>query len=357
MSDTGHDILTHSRMACHKACPRRDQYQYVLGIRRDREGQPLRMGSAVHLGLDLLGQGKGLHQACDAVHWNYSEIPAWCQTPEEREAWDVEHEVVIRLLCGYEWRWRESGIQVVASEQKFDLPLINPETGYASTRWRLAGKIDSIVELADGRLAVMEHKTTSDSIAPESDYWLPLRMDQQISLYMLAARALGYEVCTVLYDVIHKPDIAPLLIPELDESGLKIVVDAEGQRVLKANGEPRQSADAAKGWRLKARRQTADEFGERLNEDIAARPDVYYARQEIPRIDSDLKEFASEVWQIQHAIAYAERNGHWFRNTAACLKPYRCEYVGICSNNIDPSVALPEGFVKLDYVHPELREE
>ncbi len=48
----------------------------------------------------------------------------------------------------------------------FDIALVNPETGRPSTNWRLAGVIDRIVRLPDGRLALMEYKTTSRDFAP-----------------------------------------------------------------------------------------------------------------------------------------------------------------------------------------------
>jgi hypothetical protein len=42
--------------------------------------------------------------------------------------------------------------------------------------------------MADGRLAVLECNTAGEDVGPDSDCWLRLRYDGQISLYFLAAR-------------------------------------------------------------------------------------------------------------------------------------------------------------------------
>ncbi len=367
---TGANLLTNSRMSCQKTCARKHYYRYELGIRKDGDPKPLRMGGAVHSGLD--SQAKGQVQS-DAIYHalrDYATFPSWAHTPETQHDWLTEREIVKRLLSGYWWRWNWNveGVadnlrynEIIASEISFNLPIRNPETGVASTVFRVAGKIDKIVRLGDGRLAVMEHKTCGEDLSPDSDYWKRLRIDHQISLYMLAAREMGHDVQTVLYDVLRKPSIAPRQIPTLDGRGDKIVVDQDGERVFLTdkNGNPkgpRQSADAEKGYILLSRVETPEEFGERFTDDIAARPDFYYVRQEIPRLDSDLEEFRAELWQQQQSIRDAQRHGRWFRNTSACLVMGRCEYLDLCHNGIQPG-EVPSGFVRVSSLHPELKGE
>lgn len=311
------NLLTHSRMVSFKTCPRKHHYEYIAGIRRDIDGAPLRMGSALHEGIDILKSGRSLDEACQVVYQNYANVPAWATTDEAIEEWTVECEIVLRLVTAWQWRWQTDIIEVIATEQAFELPLINPATGAKSRTWNIAGKIDGIVRLADGRIAVMETKTTSDDLSPDSDFWRRLRMDQQISHYMLAARTLGYAVETVYYDVLRKPGIRPKLIGKGDDK----------------------------------HRETASEYGDRLSIDISERPDFYLARREIPRLDSDLEEFRSELWDIGKAIS----EGRSYRNTAACVSPYRCAYLNICSDNLDVSSHTPSGFVRLtSSLHPEL---
>ena len=313
---SGHNILTHSRMSTAKTCLRMHQYRYELGIRRDRTSQPLRMGSAVHAGIDLLAQGKTLTEAWIEIRGEYADVPDWAD-PDD---WRTEAEKVCRLVAGYEWRWGEDDCEVIATEQAFNLPIKNPDTNATTPTFTFAGKIDKIVRLADGRLAIREHKTCGVDISVDSDYWRRLRIDQQISGYMMAARALGYCVETVEYDVIRKPSIRPKLI-----GGGKDKV-----------------------------RETADQYGVRLTDDIAERPDFYFARMEIPRLEVDLREFEAELWQIQQTLRQHQLTGRWFRNTGACLHPYKCDYFDLCCNGYEHTDATPTGFVRVDDLHPEL---
>ena len=211
-ADRGQRLLTHSRMASAKTCLRKHYFEYELGVRRDRSSQPLRMGAAFHVGLDALGRGDTVEESAETAIESYAVTPDWCITKEEIDDWLVEAETVRQLIHGYAWRWADDAIQCIATEQCFELPLVNPETGAASRTFVLAGKIDKIIRLPDDRLAILEHKTCGKDLSPESDYWKRLRLDQQISLYMLAARELGYDVATVLYDVVRKPSISPKLV-------------------------------------------------------------------------------------------------------------------------------------------------
>lgn len=354
------NLLTHSRLSTAKVCLRKHFFAYEVGLRKAQQSTPLRMGSAVHLGLERLSITGDLQEACNAVRANYAEVPSWVQDFDE---WITEAETCCCLVSGYQWRWSQPNdglerapnvVDTVATELEFVLPLRNPETGYPSTNWKMAGKTDRIVRLVDGRVAILETKTTGDDIGPDSDFWRRLRMDQQISLYVIAAREMGYPVETVVYDVIRKPSIGRLQVPMLDEDGCKIVVDADGKRVFNQNGSRRQSADKAKGWTLQSRLQAPFEYANRLLEDIAARPDWYYQRLEIPRLASDIEEFQVELWQQQKLISACQSHGYWFRNTAACIHPYKCEYFDICCGGWQQGMPVPDGFEITTNVHPEL---
>ena len=360
-------LLTHSRMQSFKACPRKHYYAYELAIRPDDTAKALRLGSAVHLGLDARAKGRSAEDAAIMATASYETLPTWATSDETRHEWYCEREIVARLLMGYWWYWENTQappditpVEIIESEKVFHLPIVNPTTGYPMRDIMAGGKRDAIVKLGDGRRAVMEHKTTSDDIAPDSDYWKRLKIDQQISLYMLDS---GCE--TVLYDVIRKPSIKPQQIPVLDENQLKIVVDtATGERCLKSNikkdgtpgaghGEPYQSANAEKGWVLQTRVETPEEFGDRLSDDIGERPERYFARREIARIAADLADFREELFQQAHAIHEAQKNGRHFRNTASCIGFGRCPYFEPCTSGHD-FTTVPAGFVRVSDLHPEL---
>lgn len=344
--------LTSTSMGTMRRCPRQFWYRYDLGLRRVRETAPLRLGSAFHHGQELRRGlfGDDVGAVIDLATAGYVEVPQWA----EPQAWAVEGETVRQLLAGHFWRYGADDLEFLAVELPFDIPLVNPDTGAPSRTFRLAGKIDAIVRLPDGRLAVLEYKTAGCDISPDSDYWLRLRYDGQISLYVLAARALGYDVATVLYDVTRKPTIKPRQIPQLDDDGCKIVLDAAGERVLNANGKPRQSASSKDGYVLQVRPEAPEQYGERLLQDIGDRPDYYFQRREIPRLEDDLAEYRAELWQQADLIRESRRRGRWFRNVSRMTCDH-CEFAPLCLNGarVCPD-APPAGYEFIEDVNPEL---
>lgn len=355
----GLNVLTHSRMQCRKACGERHHIAYQLGVRREIGEQPLRMGEAIHVALDQYAQFKlsgdmdaALEKAAKTIMRQYEHTPSWA----DNFKWKTEQEICLCLFYGYVWRWQDDDVEIVATEQAFSLPIVNPDTGRTSRNYTFAGKLDKII-LWQAANAVMEHKTTDASLDPDSDYWSRLRIDTQISGYYLAANELGYDVRTVVYDVIRKPGIRPLeSVPCTDEHNRRIIIDSNGQRMFKASGEPYLSADPKKGRFAQSRPETIQEFGDRLIKDIRERPDFYYARREIPRLGCDIHDFRRELWSIQQSMKAEENNGWHFRNSDACLKPYPCPYREPCWNGWNFEGGPPEGFTVVKNVHPELGE-
>jgi len=200
---------------------------------------------------------------------------------------------------------------------------------------RQRASIERYARFADNRIKVLETKTTGDDVTPGSDYWLRLRLDQQISLYMLSAQEDGIDVESVVYDVVKKPTIKPYkATPEESRKYTK-----EGKLYANMRENPETPAE----WR------------DRLTADIEARPDYYFARREIPRLPSDLDTFRRELWQQAASIRESRNSGRWFRNTGACISPYRCDYLDVCHNEIDVNEP-PSGFVRVVDIHPELKE-
>lgn len=342
------ELLTHSRQDCFKTCRKKHWFAYELGLRRIDDARALRMGSAFHAGIDALGAGLGIEQACIRVRDSYWAKPEYI----DQQEWDYETETILRLICGYEWRWENDKLEYIATEFSFRLPLVNPETKGKSKTFDLAGKIDGIVKLADGRKAVKESKTLGEDLGTDAPLWRRLRIDHQISLYVLAARRMGYDVDCVLYDVTRKPTIKPTQVPILDNLGVKIVLDGNGERVKTKNGW-RLTADPEKGYVLQQRPMTPAEWGEKLTNDIAERPEYYYRRVEVPRLDKDLAEFEVELWDISRTIADAQNLDRHYRtvNRETCAF---CSYFDPCTTGYSPSDNVPEGFVKLSNIHPEL---
>lgn len=372
----GRDILTHSREQSYKRCPQEHFLAYELGIRPDDAAKPLRMGGAYHIGLEARSADKTLDEATLLATAQYEVLPKWATTDELVHEWMIERETVAMLLAGYYWRWSEADApgstdplgmaETISNEQVFTVPIVNPDTMKTTQSFRSGGKMDQVVRLTDGRTALKENKTCSEDLAPESDYWKRLRIDQQISNYYVASALMNKPVDTVLYDATRKPLIGPLTIPVLDDQDRKIVLDAEGKRCLKENilktgkpgkghGDPYESGNAEKGWVLQSRLQTPKEYSKRLLNDIYERPDFYYRRMEIPRLEKDLEDCRYEKWQLQQQLRDSQRLGRWFRNTNSCRSYLgTCRYFEICTNGIDVTKETPKGFVRVANIHPEL---
>lgn len=352
----GAQVLTNSRIGTYSKCRRRAYYAYELGLRPQREHAALRTGTNFHAGLDLLAQGKPLDKVLAEVAAFYDVAPDYMTMHD----WQCEREVVLRLLVGYHASWAADRWEFLATEQPFQVPIINPETGKPSTQFARGGVIDKIVRLRDGRIAIVEHKTKSGTLDPSDDYWRRLRFDNQISGYIEAARSMGYPVETIIYDVVRKPGLRPSQVPELDENGDKQVVDKDGQRVYNPNGKPRLSADAGKGYTMLKRLETPEEFGERVEADIAENQATYFARIEVARLDSDLDEYRHELWQTQKDYRQSQLTGRWYKNTSACLLGVRCPYFELCYANWKPThneagaLEIPEGYSQLTHMHPEI---
>lgn len=284
--------------------------RYELGLARERVGDALRFGSAFHRGLEARNNGRHIDDAVAVATDGYDTIPTWADPIQ----WQQERAQVAALLRYYDWRYSLDDAPVIAAERVFDLPLVNPLTGRRSRTFRIGGKIDAICEY-QGRQIVREYKTCGESIAPDSGYWLRLRQDPQVTMYVHAARELGYDVSGVLYDVVRKPTIRVKMTESIDD------------------------------------------YYVRLCADIRERPDYYYQRREVPRIDADIAEFRAELWQQAEHLAQAKARGWWPRNVGrwTCVG---CEFTDPCLQGISVSRHnVPNGFVLLSDVHPELQEE
>jgi len=226
------------------------------------------------------------------------------------------------LLCGYDVRYAEETATryvVLAVEAEFRAPLVNPETGAASRTWQRGGRIDVILhDLQEVRDLTVEHKTTSEDISPGSPYWRRLRMDGQVSGYFLGAEALGYKPEACLYDVLGKLALRPY------QPGKK-----------------------------RTRPETPEEYRTRCVEAIAAKPDLYYRRGEVVRLEVEAEEALFDDWQTAQQMREGERLKRFPRNPDACMKWGRaCDFFDVCCG--EASIEDPARFRRSEHVNPEL---
>ena len=393
MTDTGvkDPRLTYSRVQAVTDCPRKHYYAYELGLRKiEEESAALIIGKIIHAALDNYYKGFEKKEALRLAMETVAVDPAL--SPEDKHEWLIRFEIIRRMYWGYMWWWKkeDATLTTIATEQKFDVSIMNPETGYKSMNFTQAGMIDKIVRLPDGRTAIMEHKTTSLDLASDSEYWADLKLDLQISLYWIAAQRCRYDPQTVIYDVIRKPRGKPLQLTQAqtrrlafegkyeckisdgtsvisyerteNQSGLVVEWEDENRTRLRRLVINDQPAEIIQGKKADAIRETPGMFGDRIFELMRETPEFFFARKEIPRTDKELMEVRFTLWQKAKELRERQKNGWWSQNGKACKMKYMtCPYFHLCRSDWDYEDFLehghpPEGFTVVEDIHQELLE-
>lgn len=341
------NYLTATRMSNLLTCARRHYWRFEVGLIHETESLALRFGKSWALAMKARAQGLKFDDALAAA------MPPGTQFEE------IELATFSGLLAGYYVRYLMDDLfKTIYPEVPFSQPLEQSRT------FTVAGRIDGLCQLHDERLALKEDKTTSDSLAPDSDYWLRNRFNSQLFQYVLAAQKLGWDIEVVIYDVTRKPAIEPRQVPQLDAQGQKVVLDAEGKRVFKKDGSPRESGDKEKGYVLQATTETPEQFSKRLYEDTQARPEFYFARREVPILEDDLDAFCHQrlalSWQILQNRQSEKRarrpENAWPRHVSewTCRT---CQYSSFCLQNLSVDLAHPPAGFKIGDPNPELAPE
>lgn len=340
------ELLTHSRLKSYRACARQHRYAYTLGYRPAREASALTFGTAIHAALEAYWRTRQRLDA-DAARFpgDLALEAALAALPEFEDAYVLAR--ARAMLVFYAEQWDARAVEVLAVERVFELPLLNPESGCASRTFRLAGKLDLVLRLEDGRTAVVEHKTSSADVGAGSAYQTQLALDGQVSQYFDGADALGFAADLCVYDVLVKPALKPLLATPVEQ-----------RRYTK--GKPATRTKPAEPPRLDARQRDEDEspaaYEQRLLEAMAAEPHRHGAQIEVPRLEDERAEYRFDVWQLAELIRFSERTGRAPKNPDACFKHGSpCSFLDVCLRAA--SLDDPTRFVRLADVHRELREQ
>ena len=333
------NLLTSSRIRAAHACPRLDHYRYGLGLVAPSTGA-MAFGTAIHAGLEAWWATIRDGLPGDALDAALAVLD--CQPLAD--PYDLARAEA--MLVAYDVRWLRwaCSVEVLAIEAEFRAPLRHPD-GRTARTWSLAGKLDALVRLSDGRVAIVEHKTTSRDAGAGTEYRARLTLDPQVSVYHDGAAALGYAADLCLYDVLVKPSQKPLTAtPDEDRvytqpksRACKACRKAPGVHVEDGItcAEGRIVTDP--GGRLRAGQRVADETPEeyraRLIEAIAADPDRYLIHAEIVRTERDRAEHGADVWETVHAIEHHRRRLPVLppRHASACFAHGSpCAFLPLC---------------------------
>ena len=258
------------------------------------------------------------------------------------------HAKVAGLMAGYDARWREQPWTLREKEFQFGLPIVNPATGSGSRSFTQAGKFDGIIVDGAGREFLLEHKTTSDDITdPNAPYWRRLAIDSQVSAYMLAHWQSGRRLHGTVYDVIRKPGIRPKKLTKGDQhaflAGCRYYgQDFDRQFVLDWSLDPEA-------------RETPEMYTARLAAECHENPERYFQRRVIQRLDSEVLEWADELWAVAKDVLEARKSNRHYRNSGACMNfGTACNFLGICSGHDSPD---SDRWQKKATVHEEINVE
>lgn len=175
------DDWSASRIKAWHRCPRRYKHEHLDGI-----------GGGAS---DIADFGTAFHRRCEN---RLREAMSLFPEPDIALADPYEQARLDALWAGYEARWDDSSWRVLGAEVPFAYEL----AGHTVTSHK---GFDGLVQTADGRVAVVEHKTTGSDISAGASYYERLSLDVQCSIYIDAAAALGYGDVDVIYDVVARP--------------------------------------------------------------------------------------------------------------------------------------------------------
>jgi hypothetical protein len=328
-------LVSTSEMRAFQRCEREHAYLYALGIRPVEKAHALRFGSLLHAGLEswwLWRPGSEVGRL-DAALTKIAHA-VW---EDECHVDELDRVRVEELIRGYDLTWGNEPLETLAVEAEFTTPILDPDTGDALPDIVLGGKIDALARDKHGYVWVVEHKTATD---PGALYWQRLTIDLQCSVYMLGARALGFEPQGILYDVVVKPKMAPLKATPVEQRKYRKSDGAlySGQREFD---------------------ETPEEFRERFAAALAESSTPVYRRGTVVRFEHDELAAARDICVLARRIAIAKQRacsgGYVVRSPDACSRYGRmCEFFGPCTNSAD--IHDPLLFRRATSEHEELSE-
>jgi archaeosine-15-forming tRNA-guanine transglycosylase len=382
--------LSASSIGAFKACPQRFRLGYREGIRVVEDTDSQRQGTNWHAMHECYANTEaafGKEHALDTVVNLLNERYVQCPAHKTVTEWALERQILLTCFVGYLWYFQDDPVEYLASEVPFNLPIHNAiGLPLPMDEVQRVGKMDHIIKW-QGMVGTHERKSTTRSIAPDSDYWDKAKKDTQVSMYAAALRDMQYvgpdgvtwirhaenEVLldlgkvvrfgNTLYDVWHKPTIQPKVLSQKDTAEFIAsgkYFDQEFQVAWTEAVKPgdsaivsvdEEAAEVEMGKKGFAIRETVAMYGARLLADIYERPDFYYVRREISRTDQDIKKFRHELYNIYQAQKMFSKNDFWFENESQCRATFPCPFIPICygpgADAVCDGKTTPNGFKRI----------
>lgn len=352
-----------------KACPIRYRNANFYGIRPVVDTEAKRVGTNWHKIQEINGASYDDDEArMQAIVAELNEVYGKIPDAMDMEKLEIERTILLYSLSGYNWLYQYQNEEVLATEIKFEIPVVNPETGRVLPNVINKGMIDKLIR-TDGGIFVKEHKSTSSSVDPDSDLWGHLKLDTQTNNYVYAARILAKRgelrpygindyngIAGVYFDAWHKPGKRPKKLSQGDSK--KFVEDgmycgqkfdtkkctAEAIKELLSDSEPgayfmtindaKAHIEPGKKEGTFAIKETPEMYGARLLQDITEKPEFYFACKELTKTDQDITRFEWELYNIYKTVREMVKTGHWYSDESQCEATFKCDYMEQCYNDI-----------------------
>lgn len=230
-----------------------------------------------------------MHKFLELIYKGYSVDPVQKMMEKLDETNQAK---LMAMMLGYEAQWLEKDNREIvpyAVELPFNVPLIHPDTGKPIPRARMKGAID-LVYSHNGKMLIQEHKTTSESLAVDSNYWKTIVLSPQAGLYYMVANQMDWDVEGIVYNVIRTPQI-------------------------------RRKKD-----------EDVDSYMERIADDMIGNQESYFKRMQYNFTPEQVEEFQKDLVECWEIMEYGKRRGIAPRYTNNCKQGYFvCEYFDLCS--------------------------
>ena len=316
----GKTAITVSSIRAFQTCRVKFKYSYIDRLTKKDQPSYFKVGDALHQALENHYQGMNTPDIVNLIR-RYFELKTPNDSDKEAK-WKEDEYLAIQLFHRYidHYPIEKEPFNTVATEEKFKVPIVNPNTGAVSKKYEFQGKIDSIVYM-DGGFWIKEIKTTSSL---NESYRQGIRLNMQTLAYVDSIeRATGQTFRGALYDVIFKSIPVPPkhLKPNKKNPGIRLSV-AKNQnttyQLFKAEIENHNLDE--------------NDYKDHL-EYLKKKNKLFFYREKIEYTAQEKRAWRMHLWNITKDIHNTSKNSCFYPNTDSCSVYGTCTMYDICTSS------------------------
>lgn len=240
------------------------------------------------------------------------------------------------MVVAYCTFWDATEAEVLAVEREFLAPFVRPD-GTVDPDWLLAGKIDLALRI-DGRVVLVDHKTSSEDVSPGGTFRARLALNAQATHYIIGARSIELEAEAFMFDVLGKPGIEPALATPVESRKYTAEKwtkhpDCKGKGCSGCTDGKTLAEPARLYANQRDRDETPAEYFARCCVVIAENPDRYLAQIEVMRTEREVERYMRELLIDSTLMDTVREYGLVSMNEGACFQygGRPCSYHPVCS--------------------------